>query len=607
MNAAVCLPSKAHLWTALGLLWSFAAPAAVAIKPPACTEMAFQFDAATGVPIGWLPVSGSWSLGGGTYNSTAAVPTALSIVDVVSALGVANGTNCHAPCFRDQTVTWRDYVYHVRMLNPSAAANAWVGLVYEYKGDANTYYEVLFSPTGIARLRHVQDGIATAIRSATYREGGQNVWFDVELVRRGGRATSVRVNGNEVFKFGQNDFVDGLLGLVTHNTAGRFENVDEKGLYANQPFLQTFSNPFATGQVPDAGGWEAADGVYKFVGEVIETAPSLSFDAPLQTSLFQLRDFGLRAKLFNPYGASANRVGLLWNYKRFNYNEVVFTPTGHALVNRVTPDGSITVASAPIPILQGKWFEAEVATEHLPNGQPAVNIRLDGKPLFTRLQGENVLPGGFHEGYVGLVTHWSPASFDRVNFQVGGFAPTYVEKFDAPAGDIVVRRGDWETADGAFKSTALGQNDIALLPTGSASAASGINGSETYTYTPANFVYRARLRNPENGAASSVGLITSYAANGEYYEAVFTGTGEVFMNKIVQGATVRQASARYDVPPNTWFDVELRRVGTSTSLRVNGIQLLSGIPQGQIKAGPVGLITHAAQGSYDRVSWFELR
>jgi hypothetical protein len=577
----------------------------VTINPPAYTEMAFQFNEGTGVPAGWLPVSGSWSLAAGTYNSTAAVPTALTIVDVVSALGVANGTFCHAPCFRSPSETWRDYVYRVRMLNQSAAANAWVGLVYEYQGDANAYYEVLFSATGVARLRQVVNGVATALRTTTYREGGQNVWFDVELVRRAGRPTTVRVNGNDVFRFGQNDIVDGLLGLVTHNTTGRFENVDEKGLYGNQPFVQTFTNPYGTGQAPDAGLWEIADGMY--TSDVQENAFSLSVDAPLYTSHWQLRDFGLRAKLFNPYGASGNRVGLLWNYKRFDYNEVVFTPTGLALVNRVTMDGSITIASAPIPILKDTWFEAELEAEHLPNGQSAVNIRLDGKPLFTRLQGEQVLPRGVHDGYVGLVTHWSPGHFDRVNFQVGGFAPTYVEQFAAPVSGITVMSGVWETADGALQSTAVGQNDIALLPTGSVSAASGINGSETYTYTPANFMYRARLRNPENGAASSVGLITNYATDGEYYEAVFSGTGEVFMNKIVQGTKVRQASARYDVAPNTWFDVELRRVGTKTSVSVNGVLLLSGIPQGQLKAGPVGLITHAAQGSYDRVSWFELR
>jgi hypothetical protein len=607
MNSAMCLPRNARLWMPAALLCSFAANAAVTINPPAYTEMSFQFDEGTGVPAGWVPISGSWSLGGGTYNSTAAVATALSIVDVVSALGIADGTRCHAPCFRSNPpVTWRDYVYRVRMLNQSAAANAWVGFVYEYN-DANAYYEVLFSPTGVARLRRVQDGIVTALRTTTYREGGQNVWFDVELIRRGGRATTVRVNGNDVFRFGQNDIVGGLLGLVTHNTTGRFENVDEKGLYGNQPFLQTFTDPFATGQVPDAGTWTVEDGVYRYVSGADATAPSLSIDAPLSTSHWQLRDFGLRARLFNPYGASGNRVGLMWNYKRFDYNEVVFTPTGQALVNRVTMGGSVTLASASIPLLRGKWFEAELEARQMPDGQPAVDIRLDGKPLFTGLQGENVLPGGLHEGYVGLIAHWTPARVDRVNFQVGGFAPTYVQQFAAPPGDIVVASGSWETRDGAFESTALGQKDIAVLPTGSVSTASGINGSETYTYTPASFVYRARLRNPETGAASSVGLITNYTAGGEYYETVFTGTGEVRMNKIVQGTTVRQGTARHDVPPNTWFDVELRRVGTATSLSVNGVQLLTGIPQGQILPGPVGLITHAAQGSYDRISWFELR
>ena len=77
------------------------------------------------------------------------------------------------------------------------------------------------------------------------------------------------------------------------------------------------------------------------------------------------------------------------------------------------------------------------------------------------------------------------------------------------------------------------------------------------------------------------------------------------MNAIVQGTKVSQAAARYDVPPNTWFDAEIRHVGTSSSLRVNGVEILWR-RQGQIKSGRVGLVTHAAQGSFDEVSWREL-
>lgn len=480
---------------------------------------------------------------------------------------------------------------------------AWIGFVYEYQ-NPNAYYEVVFSPAGVAQLRQMKNGVLRLVRTAAYKEGGKNVWFDVALIRRGW-STAIRVNGNDVFgNVGQSEFVSGSLGLVTHNTTARFDHVDEKGLYGNQPFTTSFNSPSATGQSPDAGLWQVASGVYS--SDVQANAFSLSFVFPENSSLFQLRDFGLRAKLFNPYGAEGNLVGLLWNYKRFDYNEVVFTPTGLAMVNRVTAGNRATVATARIPILKRKWFEAEVEVEDLPDGQWAVSIRLDGKPLFTRLQGEAVLPGGFHEGYVGLVTHWSPGQFDNVKFRVGGFAPTYVQHFDTQPRDVSVASGVWETSSGTLQSTALGKNDIALLPTGSASAASGIAGSEIYTYTPSS-VYRARLSIAQNAANSSVGLITNYSGNGEYYETIFTAAGDVLINKVLQGATVRQAQAHHGVEPNTWFDVELRRVGTKTTLYVNGAKLLADVPQGQLAAGRVGLITHSAQASYDRVSWFELR
>jgi hypothetical protein len=101
--------------------------------------------------------------------------------------------------------------------------------VYNYIGagvspDKADYYEVVFSPTGIARINKVLNGVRSLVASSTHNVP-RNVWFDVAVLRRG-TTTTVKVNGTTLFNnVQQGELGSGNVGVVTHWSKGQFDNV----------------------------------------------------------------------------------------------------------------------------------------------------------------------------------------------------------------------------------------------------------------------------------------------------------------------------------------------------------------------------------------------
>ncbi len=92
-----------------------------------------------------------------------------------------------------------DYTVSARMLNPYRASGNRIGLIFNFDPEAGDYYEVVFAPTGQAYLNKFIQGQLTQVATATHSALGSNVWFNVELVRRGPNAT-VKVNNQIVFE-----------------------------------------------------------------------------------------------------------------------------------------------------------------------------------------------------------------------------------------------------------------------------------------------------------------------------------------------------------------------------------------------------------------------
>jgi hypothetical protein len=298
--------------------------------------------------------------------------------------------------------------------------------------------------------------------------------------------------------------------------------------------------------------------------------------------------------LLNPYGASGNLIGFVFNYRSpSRYTEVVFSPTGVARMNRFENGKLTTLATASYNGRRNVPFE--VFLDNSPDG-PSVTV--DGERIFEQVPGAN--PSIFAEGGVGLITHWAPGRFDNLQFDHGVFQPCSFTFDGAPQSDWIVS-GTWNTSGGTLNNTSPGPSDIVSLR-----GCGNTQGEDAGS----NAIYRARLLNEYGASGNLVGLIYNYQDvnsfySGDYYEVVFSPTGVMRLNKFIQGVRYNVGTYTHNIPRNTWFDVEVVRSEVFTTIKVNGSTIVPFLAQGELKGGTIGVITHWAQGRFDNLSLTE--
>ena len=160
-------------------------------------------------------LSGTWTVEGGTLNSTAAGQT--DFVDLLCLghrVGEDAGTNA---------------VYSARLLNQYGASGNLVGLLYNMQRSPTTlfagdYFEVVFSPTGVVQMNKFIQGVIYPVRTGTHNVP-RNTFFDVQVIRSG-IFTTIKVNGATVLEnVRQGELRGGHVGAVTHWAKGRFDEV----------------------------------------------------------------------------------------------------------------------------------------------------------------------------------------------------------------------------------------------------------------------------------------------------------------------------------------------------------------------------------------------
>jgi hypothetical protein len=131
-----------------------------------------------------------------------------------------------------------DYNLRARMLNPYSGPGNRIGLIFSFDSLSGDYYEVVFAPTGQAYLNKFIQGQLTQVAAGTHTALGSNVWFNVELIRRGPHST-VKVNNRIVFENVPTAQLDGIgsgprfgpegirsgLGLISHWAPARFDDL----------------------------------------------------------------------------------------------------------------------------------------------------------------------------------------------------------------------------------------------------------------------------------------------------------------------------------------------------------------------------------------------
>jgi hypothetical protein len=167
-------------------------------------RLSLAFD--TALPSSWVR-SGQWDTTAGMLNSTA-----VGASDVVATRCACWNTN-----FR----------LSARLLNEFGGQGNYVGLVYNYQTSgfyAGDYYEVIFSPTGVAQLHRVIEGKRYLVASGTHTVPS-DTWFNVEVLRFLG-GTTVLVDGKPIFQnVAENELGAGDVGVITHWTRGSFDDL----------------------------------------------------------------------------------------------------------------------------------------------------------------------------------------------------------------------------------------------------------------------------------------------------------------------------------------------------------------------------------------------
>jgi hypothetical protein len=537
----------------------------------------------------WQPASGRWAVGGGTYGSSLAGANDISVITSYRVIDPTVPTTT-------PKLDSPDFFVRGRVRNDGFDDTHHVGLVYGYQ-DSQNYYEAIMSAVGNLRVRTVMNGVvANEQLNAGATPCTRNTWCELEIRWHEG-VTTVKVNGQPFFQpMSQPEFATGRVGFVTHSAVGRFDKMLVGVPFGDQPFLDsfgTFSSMPSVTFTPQSGQWSVANGIYRN-SAVQQTSVTL---APISTGPMpragNTTDYTFRARMLNPYTNSGNLVGIVFNYLPSSYSEVVFSPTGVARLNLVENGAVVrTLATATYATARNLAFEVE-----LQNDATNVSVRVNGTLLFDKISGAN--PAEFASGDVGLITHWSPGRFDNVQFDHGTFSPCALP-FTAPITPSWIVSGTWDTNGGTLNSTAVTQNDIANL-----NCFGNFTGDDAGT----DEIYHARLRNEFGASGNLVGLIYNYQDenagsfyDGDYYEITFSSTGVVQLNKFIQGVRYPVRSRTHDIPRNTWFDVQVIRSGIFTTVKLNGTAILENEPQGELRGGSVGAITHWTRGHFDDVT-----
>jgi hypothetical protein len=364
----------------------------------------------------WDVIRGNWSVVNGVYQNSAIE------YGSITTLPFFVGMDSH------RQTQW--FTVHARMLNPYGASGNRMGFVHSFQG--SSYEEIVFGADGIARANRVvttvdPDGkttlTVTPLERAPY-PFVRNQWFDVtltadHLASSGSNldhSLNVSVNGTPVFNGLEAFELRGPVGLVTNWTPGRFDDVwfchnSCGGGLSTESFVDNDEPNIPRNWAPVRGTWDTE-------GDVLNNRSAGASDIVSTFWRHGSTDYTLSARMLNPYGASGNRVGLIFNFDFTggDYYEVEFATTGQAYINKFIQGERTQVATATHSAGRNVWFNVEL-TRHGPNATVKVNnqIVFENVPV-AQLDHSFISTVGW-DPHVGVKSRFAPGRFDDLQVQ----------------------------------------------------------------------------------------------------------------------------------------------------------------------------------------------
>lgn len=358
-------------------------------------DQPFKHDFTTDAP-GWTAQSGTWTVQNGTYNDTTVQQTNITLAPIHTGETVGS----------DETGT---FTVHARMFNGYGASGNQVGIVFNYGGPS--YTEVVFSPTGVAKMNLVMGKVVKTLATSAY-SGHQKVWFDVTL----DSSASVWVDGEKIFDHVPGAFPDlapqGGVGLITHFAPGKFDDVWFDHGEFQDPCEESFNAPDSLLEVV-SGNWNVSGGTLNGTSVLASSVAIPCRNTGNFVGADAGTDFVLRARLLNQYANSGNQVGLTFNYQSANslfagdYYEVMFAPTGNGFLNKVIEGVRYQVATFPHPVPRNTFFDVQLFRSGI-----NTTVMVNGTTVL-----HDVPQGELHGGRAGVSTRFALAKVDDVSMQ----------------------------------------------------------------------------------------------------------------------------------------------------------------------------------------------
>lgn len=355
-------------------------------------------------------------------------------------------------------------------------------------------------------------------------------------------------------------------------------------------YVEDFNDGAAQGSTVVAGTWAVGSGTVRSSG----IGPA---DIVVYAGATWATDFNYQVRMRNDFANSGNQAGAIYNYRDSNnYYAVQFSPVAPpgdppgptAYLIKVISGVTTNILRAPFGGGESTvWFDVDVI-----RSGAATTVKVNGVVVV-----DNVTQSELGAGNIGLVTQFTDASFDNVALTETNPSVPFSENFDDDlANGWTIATGKWAIETGAYRSVALGPADISLYTGGSWGT---------------DFTYRARIRNGFGNSGNRAGAVYNYQDSNNYFAVLFSPVAPAgappgptaYLSKVVGGTPTTVATANFSGGESgLWFDVNVIRSGTGSTVRVNDATVFDNVAQPELGAGKVGLMTMFTDARFDNVS-----
>jgi len=344
-------------------------------------------------------------------------------------------------------------------------------------------------------------------------------------------------------------------------------------------YSQTFDSAPQGWTSPDAT-YAAANGYYTNT-----TGNTSQYTLAVYGSNSWQTDFTYAVQLYSQYGnvqAPANAVGAVYGYQNAsNYYVAWFNTLGTAELIRFSSGTPTIIAKGTYSGAGAQlWFNVQIV-----RSGTNTSVLVNGSPVITHIsQPEITAPGE-----IGVFTNWDLGRFDNVTVTPAA-SSTYSENFDDDSAQ------GWSSINGAWNATG---GYYANVNYNTAATIAVYNNTLWNT----NYTYSSSLYSTWESPGNAVGVIYNYQDANDYYEVWFNALGAAQLIKVIGGAQTTIAKGSYTgYGSRVWFNVQITRSGTGTTVSVNNAIVFNNIAQPELGAGKIGFISSWNLDEFDNVT-----